>query len=55
MTALGLLIAGVDLVMTPEGPVVLEVNAATTLWGPSPAATRQIVDAVVVLGEKLVG
>jgi len=54
VAALGLHIAGVDLVMTLEGPVVLEVNAATTLWGPTPSATRQIVGAVVSLGERLV-
>ena len=43
---LGLELAGVDLLVTGEGPLVLEVNAATTLHGPTPAATREVLEAI---------
>jgi len=42
VTALGLEIAGVDLVMTEHGPVIIEVNAATTLYGATGAETERI-------------
>jgi glutathione synthase/RimK-type ligase-like ATP-grasp enzyme len=42
VAALELEIAGVDLVVSEHGPLVLEVNAATTLYGPSPSATLAI-------------
>jgi ribosomal protein S6--L-glutamate ligase len=48
---LGLDVAGVDLVHTHDGPVIIEVNAATTLSGPSGEATNAILDAVVDLIE----
>lgn len=44
--ALGLAIAGVDVLVTDAGPVVLEVNATPTLFGPTVAATREAADAV---------
>jgi ribosomal protein S6--L-glutamate ligase len=48
---LGLDVAGVDLVQSGDGPVIIEVNAATTLVGPSVEATHAILDAVVDLIE----
>lgn len=47
--ALGLDIGGVDLMVGPSGPVVLEVNAATTLHGSSDAGTEVILRAVLGL------
>ena len=47
--ALGLDIGGVDLMVGRSGPVVLEVNAATTLHGADAMATRRILGAVVEL------
>ena len=44
VAALQLEIAGVDLVITDDGPFVVEVNAATTLYGPSEAATEHIAE-----------
>jgi ribosomal protein S6--L-glutamate ligase len=44
-------VAGVDLVHTEDGPLIIEVNAATTLYGPSREATNAILDAVVDLIE----
>ncbi len=49
MVALGLDIGGVDLMVGRSGPVVLEVNAATTLHGSDPAATEEILRAVLGL------
>ncbi len=42
VAALELEIAGVDLVITEHGPIVLEVNAATTLYGSSEKDTEHI-------------
>ncbi len=47
--ALGLDIGGVDLMVTRSGPVVLEVNAATTLHGADAGSTSEILRAVVAL------
>jgi ribosomal protein S6--L-glutamate ligase len=47
--ALGLDYGGVDLIMTIDGPSILEVNAAPTLWGPSRDATEEILGAMVAL------
>jgi ribosomal protein S6--L-glutamate ligase len=47
VASLGLVIGGVDLIMAPEGPVIIEVNAGTTLYGPDEASTDEIVNAVV--------
>ena len=47
--SLGLRIAGVDVVLTDQGPIVLEVNAVTTLFGPDENSTREILDAVCTL------
>ena len=43
--ALDLEIAGVDLVISEDGPLILEVNAATTLYGPNEDATEAIAEA----------
>ena len=47
--ALGLDIGGVDLMVSRSGPVVLEVNAATTLHGADAGSTEEILHAVVSL------
>ena len=47
VAALDLVIGGVDLIMSPNGPVIIEVNAGTTLYGPDEATTHEIVEAVV--------
>ena len=47
--ALGLDIGGVDLMVGRSGPVVLEVNAATTLYGADGASTAQILSAIIEL------
>ena len=52
VNALGLEIGGVDLMMTPEGPVVIEVNAATTLYGASRGSTTRVLNSVVTLVER---
>lgn len=49
VAALELDIAGVDLVLGDAGPCIIEVNAATTLFGPSPAATAATIAAVADL------
>ena len=49
--ALDLAIGGVDIVITSEGPVVLEVNAATTLHGPTLEETNVILNEVIDLIE----
>lgn len=43
---LGLQVGGVDVLLTSSGPVILEVNAATTLHGPTRVATEHVVAAV---------
>ncbi len=53
--ALNLEIAGVDLVMTEDGPVIVEVNAATTLYGPSEQATEAIAEATANYLASLIG
>lgn len=50
--ALGLELAGVDLLLEDGVPMVLEVNAATTLHGPTPQSTREVLAAVSALLEK---
>jgi glutathione synthase/RimK-type ligase-like ATP-grasp enzyme len=47
--ALELEIAGVDLVVGDAGPCIIEVNASTTLFGPSPEATATTIAAVADL------
>jgi glutathione synthase/RimK-type ligase-like ATP-grasp enzyme len=46
VAALGLDLAGVDLICGADGATIVEVNAATTLFGPTVDATTAIVDAV---------
>ena len=49
VAALDLDVAGVDLIISDAGPCIIEVNAATTLFGPSPAATAATIAAVADL------
>ena len=51
VAAMGLDYGGVDLIMTVDGPCVVEVNAAPTLWGPSRDSTEEILGAMVALLE----
>lgn len=53
--ALGLLVGGVDLLVVDGEPVVLEVNAASTLHGPDEASTAAVLAALVELIERSVG
>ena len=53
--ALRLAVAGVDLMMTERGPVIIEVNAATTLYGASSRSTASVLRAVIELVERSVG
>jgi ribosomal protein S6--L-glutamate ligase len=46
VAALGLDLAGVDLIWGADGATIVEVNAATTLFGPTVDATTAIVGAV---------
>jgi ribosomal protein S6--L-glutamate ligase len=49
VAALDLDVAGVDLIISDAGPCIIEVNAATTLFGPSVAATAATIGAVADL------
>ena len=48
---LGLEIAGVDLLIEEGEAKILEINAATTLHGPTPQSTADVLAAVIDLFE----
>jgi glutathione synthase/RimK-type ligase-like ATP-grasp enzyme len=51
LSALGLVIGGVDLFVENGVPMILEVNPGTTLFGPTPRETDAILDSIVSLVE----
>ena len=53
--ALGLDIGGVDLMVGTSGPVVIEVNAATTLHGADEDSTKRVLEALIDLCSSVAG